>query len=225
MSFEAYTGEKSLKRKLPLFSTLALSFGLIAALSSALSPAISAPAKAPEKEAHSDAKKKDDGKGKSKDKESAKSDKSDDKKSDAKTSVVEHPVIANVVDVTPLQLVDKPAEYLGKNVKFTANFFAYCNLALNYKPAMRPQKDNISFLVLRPDSKVPLSELKIAMPMPKNEKDPKSKLLSSLHDGDKIEVTANVFSTQLDEPWIDVLDLKKLSPDKPKDAEDEDEAL
>lgn len=225
MRFEAYTGEKSLKRKSPLFSTLALSFGLIAALSSILSPAISAPAKAPEKEAHSDAKKKDDGKSKSKDKESAKSDKSDDKKSDAKASVVEHPVIANVVDVTPLQLVDKPAEYLGKNVKFTANFFAYCNLALNYKPAMRPQKDNISFLVLRPDSKVPLSELKIAMPMPKNEKDPKSKLLSSLHDGDKIEVTANVFSTQLDEPWIDVLDLKKLSPDKPKDAEDEDEAL
>lgn len=223
MRFEAYTGEKSLKRKSSLFSTLALSFGLMAVLSSALSPAISAPAKAPEKEAHSDAKKKDDVKGKGKD--AAKSEKSDDKKAEAKTPAVEHPVIANVVDVTPLQLVDKPTEYLGKNVKFTANFFAYCNLALNYKPAMRPQKDNISFLVLRPDSKVPLSELKIAMPMPKNEKDPKSKLLSSLHDGDKIEITANVFSTQLDEPWIDVLDLKKLSPDKPKDAEDDDDTL
>lgn len=213
-----------MKRKSPLFSTLALSFGLIALLSSVVTPAISAPAKAPEKEAH-DSKKKDDAKGKSKEKESAKSDKSDDKKADTKSSVVEHPVIANVVEVTPLQLVDKPTEYLGKNVKFTANFFAYCNLALNYKPAMRPQKDNISFLVLRPDSKVPLSELKIAMPMPKNEKDPRSKLLSSLHDGDKIEVTANVFSTQLDEPWIDVLDLKKLSPDKPKDADDEEDAL
>lgn len=223
MRFEAYTGEKSLKRKSSLFSTLALSCGLLAVLSSASSPAISAPAKAPEKEAHSDAKKKDDVKSKGKD--ASKSEKSDDKKADAKTPVVEHPVIANVVDVTPLQLVDKPTEYLGKNVKFTANFFAYCNLALNYKPAMRPQKDNISFLVLRPDSKVPLSELKIAMPMPKNEKDPKSKLLSSLHDGDKIEITANVFSTQLDEPWIDVLDLKKLSPDKPKDAEDDDDAL
>lgn len=225
MRFEAYTGEKSLKRKSPLFSTLALSLGLIAALSSVLSPAFSAPAKAPEKEAHSDSKKKDDVKSKGKEKESSKSEKSDDKKADSKTPAVEHPVIANVVDVTPLQLVDKPTEYLGKNVKFTANFFAYCNLALNYKPAMRPQKDNISFLVLRPDSKVPLSELKIAMPLPKNEKDPRSKLLSSLHDGDKIEVTANVFSTQLDEPWIDVLDLKKLSPDKPKDAEDDEDAL
>jgi len=224
MRFEAYTGEKSLKRKSPLFSTLALSFGLIALLSSALSPAISAPAKAPEKDAHADAKKKDDVKSKGKDKDS-KSDKSDDKKADAKPAAIEHPVIANVVDVTPLQLVDKPTEYLGKNVKFTASFFAYCNLALNYKPAMRAQKDNISFLVLRPDSKVPLSELKIAMPMPKNEKDPKTKMLSSLHDGDKIEVTANVFSTQLDEPWIDVLDLKKLSPDKPKDADDDDDAL
>lgn len=212
-----------MKRKSLLFSSLALSFGLAAVLSSGIEPALSAPAKAPEKEAHGDTKKKDDSKNKSKDKENAKA--SDDKKSDTKAAVVEHPVIANVVEVTPLQLVDKPTEFLGKNVKFTANFFAYCNLALNYKPAMRPQKDNISFLVLRPDSKVPLSELKIAMPMPKNEKDPKSKLLSSLHDGDKIEVTANVFSTQLDEPWIDVLDLKKLSPDKPKDAEDEDDAL
>jgi len=225
MRFEAYTGEKSLKRKSLLFSTLALSFGLALALSSAGLPVISAPAKAPEKDTHSDSKKKDDVKGKSKDKDKDSSKGADDKKADTKAAAVEHPVIANVVDVTPLQLVDKPTEFLGKNVKFTANFFAYCNLALNYKPAMRPQKDNISFLVLRPDSKVPLSELKIAMPMPKNEKDPRSKLLASLHDGDKIEVTANVFSTQLDEPWIDVLDLKKLSPDKPKDAEDEDDAL
>lgn len=225
MRLEAYTGEKSLKRKSLLFSSLALSFGLAVALSSVGSPAISAPAKAPEKDAHSDAKKKDDVKGKSKDKDKESSKSADDKKTDTKAAAVEHPVIANVVDVTPLQLVDKPTEFLGKNVKFTASFFAYCNLALNYKPAMRPQKDNISFLVLRPDSKVPLSELKIAMPMPKNEKDPRSKLLGSLHDGDKIEVTANVFSTQLDEPWIDVLDLKKLSPDKPKDAEDEDDAL
>lgn len=206
-----------------------LALGLALAMSSVSGPAQSAPAKAPEKDAHAEAKKKEDPKKSKESKESGKSSddkKADDKKAEGKTPTApEHPVIANVVDVTPLQLVEKPTDFLGKNVKFTANFFAYCNLALNYKPAMRPQKDNISFLVLRPDSKVPLSELKIAMPMPKTDKDPRSKLLSSLHDGDKIEVTANVFSTQLDEPWVDVLDLKKLSPDKPKDAEDDDDAL
>ncbi len=204
------------------FKRLATTLGLILALSSGASSVYGAPTKAPEKESAAETKKKEDSKSKSK--ESAKP--ADDKKADSKASapVLEHPVIANVVDVTPLQLVEKPTDYLGKNVKFTANFFAYCNLALNYKPAMRAQKDNISFLVLRPESKVPLSELKIAMPMPKTDKDPRSKLLSSLHDGDKIEVTANVFSTQLDEPWVDVLDLKKLSPDKPKDAEDDDDS-
>lgn len=206
--------------------SLALTMCLATALSSAALPADSAPAKAAEKDAHAESKKKEDSKGKGKESSKSGDDKkADDKKAESKSTAPEHPVIANVIDVTPLQLVEKPTDFLGKNVKFTANFFAYCNLALNYKPAMRPQKDNISFLVLRPESKVPLSELKIAMPMPKTDKDPRSKLLSSLHDGDKIEVTANVFSTQLDEPWVDVLDLKKLSPDKPKDSEEDDDAL
>ena len=127
------------------------------------------------------------------------------------------PPIENVVAVTTQQLVDKPQEYLKKNVKFSAKFFAFSSLALDYKPAMRKSKDYLSFLVLRPNSKVPFSEIKLAMPIPK-EKDPKNTLLQGLKDGDEVEIIGNVFATPLDEPWVDVLRLTKIAsaPDDKK---------
>jgi len=144
------------------------------------------------------------------------SDKSD--KSSTKAPPPEPP-IENVTGVTTAELVDKPHEFLNKNVKFTAKFYVFSNLPLDYKPALRSAKTHLGFLVLRPESHVPFSELKIAMPIPK-EKDPLNQLLGSLKDGDEIEVIAKVFSTQLDEPWLDVLRLKRLSSapdDKDKD--------
>lgn len=136
-----------------------------------------------------------------------------DSKKDDKEKVVKEPVLTNVVEVTALKLVDSPKTYLGKNIKFKSDFFAFSNLALNYKPALRENKKYISFLVYRPKSKIPFSELKLAMKIPK-EKDPKNKMLTSLQDGDTIEITGNVFSTALDEPWVDVLKLKKLASKK-----------
>ncbi len=100
--------------------------------------------------------------------------------------------------MTTQQLVDAPQSYLHKNVKFSAPFHAYSSLALDYKPALRPAKTHLSFLVLRPNSKVPFSEIKLAMPIPKD-KDPKNKLLQDLKDGDTIEVAGTVFATALDE--------------------------
>lgn len=129
------------------------------------------------------------------------------------------PPIENVTGVTTTELVDKPHEFLNKNVKFTAKFYVFSNLPLDYKPALRTSKTHLGFLVLRPESHVPFSELKIAMAIPK-EKDPLNQLLGSLKDGDEVEVVAKVFSTQLDEPWLDVLRLKRLSSapdDKDKD--------
>lgn len=119
------------------------------------------------------------------------------------------PPIENVVNVSTNELVDKPHEFLGKNIKFTAKFFAFSSLALDYKPAMRSSKSYLSFLVLRPEAHVPYSEIKLAMAIPK-EKDPESQVLTSLKDGDQVEVTGKVFATSLDEPWVDVLRLKKL---------------
>ena len=153
----------------------------------------------------------------SKETKEAESKESKDSK-DKEAKNFKEPVITNVVEVTTAKLVDNPKEFLGKNIRFQSEFFAFSNLALDYKPALRPHKTHISLLVYRPKSKIPFSELKLAMKMPE-EKDPKSKLLTSLHDGDTIEVTGNVFSTALDEPWVDVLNLKVVARKKEKDKD------
>jgi hypothetical protein len=126
------------------------------------------------------------------------------------------PVIENIVNVQAETLVDHPAEYLNKNIRFTALFFGYNNLAVDYKPAMRSSKNYLSFSVLREHSKVPLSELKLAMINPKDEKDKLTTLLLKLKEKDEIEVIGKVFNTALDEPWVDVLkiNLIKAAPDE-----------
>ncbi len=159
-----------------------------------------------------------------KDSKDSKGDGKTDTKTDAKEEVEKEVVLTNVSNVTIDQLIEKPKEYLGKNVRFTGDFASFCTLALNYKPAYRPQKTHISFLVRKPDSKVPMSELKLALPIPKETDKVKNKLLTSLKDGDKIEMTGKVFSTALEEPWVDVINLKRLSEaKKPTDEEKEDE--
>jgi hypothetical protein len=64
-------------------------------------------------------------------------------------------------------------------------------------------------------SKIPLSELKLAMLIPK-EKDSETAMLAGLKEGDKIEVIGKVFSDALDDPWVEVFKLKKLGGDKDK---------
>lgn len=145
-----------------------------------------------------------------------------DAKEKAEAAPAPEPPLENVQSITTQQLVDNPNQYLHKNVKFTAPFHAYSSLALDYKPALRPSKSYLSFLILRPNSKVPFSEIKLAMPIPKD-KDPKNKLLQDLKDGDTIEVAGTVFATALDEPWVDVKQLVKIAsaPDPKKDKEKE----
>lgn len=144
-------------------------------------------------------------------------------KAPEKATKTPEPVIENVQSVNAEQLVDKPHEYLNKNVKFTANFFAFSSLALDYKPALRPAKTHLSFLILKDNSHIPLSELKLAMAIPK-EKDAENTLLAKLKDGDQLEITGKVFNTALDEPWVDVLRLKllKAAPDEKKIAEEKE---
>lgn len=124
--------------------------------------------------------------------------------------------IENVVQVQPEDLVSKPHEFLGKNVKFSGSFASFTNLALDYKPAMKPSKTYLSMLIRRQSAgSVPLSELKLAMLIPK-EKDPDTQMLANLKEGDKVEITGKVFSAALDDPWVEILRLKKIggSPDK-----------
>ncbi|MBX9878606.1 MAG: hypothetical protein K2Y22_09125 [Candidatus Obscuribacterales bacterium] len=130
------------------------------------------------------------------------------------------PVLENVMDVTPDDLVNKPHEYLNKNVKFQGDFSSFSSLALDYKPAMKPSKSFLSFLIFKKDTHVPLSELKMAMAIPK-EKDPDNTLLATLKEGDQLELVGKVFSAALDDPWVEIFKVKKLNakPDEPKEGE------
>ncbi len=186
-------------------------------------PAEKAPDKAPDKakDSKAPADKKEPAKG---DSATTTTDKKDIAKTiDKKDSKpVPEVVIENVVNVPAETLVDHASEYLNKNVRFVSNFHSYSSIALDYKPALRPAKTYLSFLVLRNNSKVPLSEMKLAMPIPKeDDKSPQAKLLSELKDGDQLEITGKVFAIPLDEPWIDVLKVKRLkaaADDKEKKA-------
>jgi len=131
--------------------------------------------------------------------------------------------IVNAVSITTDQLVAKPQDYLNKDIKFTAKFASFSSLALDYKPAFRSARNYLSFLVFRPDTHIPFSEIKLAMPIPK-EKDPETHMLQTLKEGDTLEIYGRVFACPLDEPWVDVLKIKKIasSPDKAKVAEDKD---
>src|SRR6202008_819083 len=62
--------------------------------------------------------------------EKPKIDKAKDDKATNPT-VTPEPVLENLTTVKPEDLVGKATEYVAKNVKFDANFFAFSNLALD----------------------------------------------------------------------------------------------
>lgn len=200
----------------------------LAACSLPVIPCGAAPAAAPTKKPEAKSEPKGDGKsvhpGEPAKHEPAKP-KEEGAKAEKKPEPKPEVIIENVQDVTTEQLVDKPHDFLNKNVKFDATFFCFASLALDYKPALRAQKSYLSFLVLRPNTKIPYSELKLAMPIPK-EKDPDNDMLAKLKEGDQLEITGHVFATALDEPWVDVLKLKKTAsaPEKKDDEKKADES-
>lgn len=144
-----------------------------------------------------------------------------DSKTQQKTTP--EPVLDNVINASLDELVKNPQEYVGKNVRVNAGFFAFSSLGLDYKPAFRSSKTHLSFLVLKPNTHIPLSELKIAMMIPKNDKDAESTLLTSLKDGDQIELIGKVFSAALDDPWLEVFKLKKIASAEPEKKASPDE--
>lgn len=110
----------------------------------------------------------------------------------------------NTADYAPaesLNVVAHPQSYLGKNIKLKATFDKFSTLGLDYKPAMRSTQDYISFLIKRDDVKdhtVPLSEMKIFIKRTDAEK------FIDLDSGDIVEIYGKVFSSALNDPWMDV---------------------
>lgn len=121
---------------------------------------------------------------------------------------------AQVINTTSLAIVQNPNKYLNKTVKMQATFDKFSTLGLDYKKAFRDSTKYIGILIQRDDvanHNVPLSEMKLFLKKELAEKH------VNLDTGDKIEITAKVFSTALNDPWLDVENLvviKKVAVDK-----------
>lgn len=118
--------------------------------------------------------------------------------------------VINEADYEPILLgsiLDKPEEFIGKKIKIKGKFSSFTTLALDYEGAMRKSKDYISLCIFRPDSKIPLSELKLAYPVKDAKEDP---IIRELEEGDVLEINGEVFSAALSEPWVDIITIKIL---------------
>lgn len=114
--------------------------------------------------------------------------------------------------VDPLTLVGDPNKYLNQFVKFQAKFDKYTTLGLDYKPAFKDSKDYITFLIKRPDIKkekltIPLSELKLILTRKTAEK------YTSLETGNDVFIYGKVFSSALNDPWVEVDHIVGVSKD------------
>ncbi len=121
----------------------------------------------------------------------------------------------------PLDLVEDPSEYLDKYVVIKGVFDKYTTLGLDYKPAMRDSKDFITFLIRRPNVKskkykIPLSELKLIISRKVAEK------YTNLETGDNVQIYGKVFSTALNDPWVEVDHLVASNKDITEKPEDKD---
>ena len=121
------------------------------------------------------------------------------------------PADTKIYNVTSLNVVATPAKYLNKTVKMQATFDKFSTLGLDYKKALRPSTKYIGILIQRDDivnHNIPLSEMKLFLTKEMAEKN------INLDTGDKIEIVANVFSTALGDPWLDIKSLKVIKKSK-----------
>jgi len=130
---------------------------------------------------------------------------------------IEKTKVKNFLEVNPLDLVHNPNNFINKNIKMHVCFHKFSTLGLDYDKAMRNSKDFISILIKRPDVPekytIPLSEMKIII------KRDQAEDLLEMESGDKVEITGKVFSSVLNDPWIEVYELNSLEPKK---VDDED---
>ena len=124
-----------------------------------------------------------------------------------KPHIAQNPVALAPINTTSLAIVANPEKFLNKTVKMQATFDKFSTLGLDYSKAMRKSTDYIGILIQRDDvidHNIPLSEMKLFLTKAMAEKH------IDLDTGDKIEITAKEFSTALNDPWLDVTDLKVL---------------
>lgn len=126
-------------------------------------------------------------------------------KTQAKTNAIKP------INTTSLNIVANPNKYLNKTVKIQATFDKFSALGLDYSKALRKSSDYIGILIQRDDVQdhvIPLSEMKMFM-----KKDMAEKYID-LDTGDKVEIIAKVFSTALNDPWLDIEKLTVIQKTK-----------
>jgi hypothetical protein len=115
--------------------------------------------------------------------------------------------------VKALDLVKDPESYLEKGIAVEGVFNSFSNIGLYYPKAFRDSKDFVSVLIIRPDVShhdIPLSELKLIFPRKRSE------TVLNLESGDTIELKGSLFSTALNDPWMDVeaIEIKQKSKEE-----------
>ena len=118
------------------------------------------------------------------------------------------------INTTSLNIVNNPQRFLNKRVKIQATFDKFSTLGLDYSKAMRESSKYIGILIQRDDvldHNIPLSEMKLFMKKEMAEKH------IDLDTGDKIGVIAKVFSTALNDPWVDIESLTVIKKVKKED--------
>ena len=112
---------------------------------------------------------------------------------------------------TPTVVVNNPNAYLDKNIQFVAKFNKFSVLGLDYSPALRSSQTHIGILINRDDvgnNIIPLSEFKIFLKRTDAEK------IADIESGDSILIKGKVFSVALGDPWLDIKEIKILTPKK-----------
>ena len=128
-----------------------------------------------------------------------------------KTKAQKQAVDTKPIETTSLNIVNNPSKFLNKRVKMQATFDKFSSLGLDYNKALRPATKYIGILIQRDDvsdHNIPLSEMKLFLTKELAEKH------IDLDTGDKIELTATVFSTALGDPWLDVKSLRVIKKAK-----------
>ncbi len=128
------------------------------------------------------------------------------------TSVATKEVNCDVCEVSPLEVISAPQNYLNKMIKMEATFDKFSTLGLDYSPALRKAEDYIGILIRRDDVTdhvMPLPEMKIFLDRKTAEK------YIDLESGDKIEIEGKVFSAAMGDAWVDITKLTVISSKKP----------
>lgn len=134
-----------------------------------------------------------------------------------KVEVIKNEVKNCSKEISIKELIGNPEAWLNKEVCFSGTFSSFSALALDYPAALRERKNHISITLLRPKTKIPLGELKLAM---KIEEAQKHELLPKITEGDEVKIKGKVFSAALGEPWLDIVQIQVTKGPNSEDSEE-----